>query len=331
MTPARSGHRRGSRPRTGFRLCWLVTRVADRNRPLEALSATPRSECCCRVTMCGSNRRITGTLGSTSTTRRAGTVRARLGRILALLILLSVAVSAPATARTLTGPTSARAQQLAYPDQWSYRTGPEDLSLWFAPGQDLPAGTVINLQVTGCGGTRAVPSEYSLSSYPMTLERPLTTERSIIGTWEVRPAHRRRSLGPRWNGELTITLPDTAPSVLRFDHDAFDFSRDNPLPTNDDTCPAAGTGDAAPVRVQHWSTKTGRKVPAVGNRLTVSATRAAGARVSYAWKVGAKVVDRDRALKIKRGHRGKAVSVRITASKAGATSVTRMLRYGRAR
>lgn len=261
-------------------------------------------------------------------------MRAQLVRLLALFVLFASAVSAvsaPATAQTATGPTSASEQQLAYPHQWSYRTNPETLNLWFSPTQDLPAGTVIDMQLTGCGGTLALQDDFGIYSYPMTLQRPLTTENSIVGSWQVKPDNKKRSLGPRWTGVLTITLPDTEPSVLTFDHDTFDFAADNPLPTNNDTCPVEGSGDTTAITVQHWSTKKGQTVPAVGNRLTVSRTRAAGAKISYAWKVGANVVDRDRALKITKAHRGKRVSLRVTVSKAGATPVTRKLRYGRAR
>ncbi len=255
-------------------------------------------------------------------------MRAQLVRLVALA-LVALAVATPATARVATGTAPAGDEQIAYPEQWSYRTGPEELSLWFETTRELPAGTVINLQVAGCGGTRAVHSEYSFYSFPMTLERTVPAEFSIIGSWAVRPPNSQRSLGPRWDGVLTVTLPDSAPWVLEFDHDTFDFSADNPLPTNNDHCPAPG--GSVPVEVQRWSTKTGQTVPAVGNRLTVSPTRAAGATVSYAWKVGRTVVDRDRVMTVKRAHRGKAVSLTVTARKAGATPVTRVLRYGRAR
>ncbi|MGK2931667.1 MAG: hypothetical protein ACSLFD_02650 [Solirubrobacterales bacterium] len=56
-----------------------------------------------------------------------------------------------------------------------------------------------------------------------------------------------------------------------------------------------------------------------------------GAKITYAWKVGAKIVDRDRAMTVKKSYKGKKVTMRVTVSKAGAKSVSKTLRYGVAR
>lgn len=88
----------------------------------------------------------------------------------------------------------------------------------------------------------------------------------------------------------------------------------------------------ADITVASWSTKKGAtRTAKVGTSLGITPTRAPGSKVTYAWKVGAKAVDRDRVLFVRKSYKGKPITVRVTVSRTGATSVTKTLRYGKAR
>ncbi len=161
-----------------------------------------------------------------------------------------------------------------------------------------------------------------------------------------------------FNGVVEAKFADGSPRYLLLFHKIIDRSMAGPtidfsvsfsdpaLPTTTSTfythtgfprsCdalePADNSNDGGgSVTVTKWSIKKGNTVAKVGKTLKVTPTRAAGASVSYAWKVGSKVVDRDRAMTVKKAYVGKKVTMRVTVSKAGVKSVSKTLRYGTAR
>ena len=85
------------------------------------------------------------------------------------------------------------------------------------------------------------------------------------------------------------------------------------------------------IAIRSWSSKKGATTAKVGKTLKVTRTRASSAKVAYAWKVGARTVDRDRAMLVKKAYTGKKVTLRVTVSKPGAKTVSKVLRYGTAR
>ena len=85
------------------------------------------------------------------------------------------------------------------------------------------------------------------------------------------------------------------------------------------------------ITVQRWSTKTGTTGTAkVGKSLGVTPTRAPGAKVTYAWRLGTKVIDRDRVMFVRKTYAGKKVTLRVTVSKVGAKTLTKTIGYGTA-
>ena len=64
----------------------------------------------------------------------------------------------------------------------------------------------------------------------------------------------------------------------------------------------------------------------------MTATRAEpGATVTYTWRLGGRVVDRDRRITVKRAWRGKRLTVTVAVTKAGRLPATRTLSYPRVR
>lgn len=95
--------------------------------------------------------------------------------------------------------------------------------------------------------------------------------------------------------------------------------------------PTADPETPETTRVEKWSTKKGNTSAKVGKRLAVTPTRAPGSTVTYIWKVGAKVVDRDRSMTVKKAYQGKKVTMVVTATKPGSKTLQRTLGYGKAR
>lgn len=266
-------------------------------------------------------------------------MKARLVSVLASLALTAavLAVAAPAQAEPIPG------MSLASPVGWRFVTNPDMLSLELYLYEDLPPGTVLDIAIAGCGGERVklfAEDQFVKNNgrrlYPMTYTDGVAAGAGTLfgGMWEV-DGYTGPQMGPDWTGVMSIARPGVEPWVWNFSNADFDFKYADPyvpLPTNNDTCGGASDGGGgSAITVQKWSAKKGARTAQVGKRLAVTPTRAAGAKVSYAWKVGAKVVDRDRAMTVKKSYRGKKVALRITVSKAGAKSVSKTLRYGTAR
>lgn len=214
-------------------------------------------------------------------------------------------------------------------------SGPESLSLKMNLYVDLPPGTVVDIAITGCGGERVKETfgDAMGGLYPLTYSDgvPAGAGGLFGGLWEVDGYTGGPLMGPDWTGVMSIARPGFETWVWNFTHDGFDF-KDSvpyiPLPTNDDTCAGA---EPTTISVSKWSTKKGNTVAKVGKTLKVTPTRAAGAKVSYAWKAGRKVVDRNRAMTVKKSYKGKKVTMKVTVTKAGAKTVSKTLRYGLAR
>lgn len=128
---------------------------------------------------------------------------------------------------------------------------------------------------------------------------------------------------------LTVTQPGYDPFVLTGSYDG--YKNYVPRPSCE-TINSPGYGDEPTgITVSEWSTKKGATTTAkVGKSLGVTPTRAPGSKVTYAWKVGTKTVDRDRVLFVRKTYKGKKVTMRVTVSKAGSKSVSKTLRYGTA-
>lgn len=128
--------------------------------------------------------------------------------------------------------------------------------------------------------------------------------------------------------DFTVSFSDPSlpsASYTAYTHTGYPRSCDALEPADDDN------DDNDSVAVQKWSVKKGTTTAKVGKTLKVTPTRAPGVKVAYAWKVGTKVVDRDRAMTVKKAYKGKKVTMRVTVSKTGAKSVSKVLRYGTAR
>lgn len=128
--------------------------------------------------------------------------------------------------------------------------------------------------------------------------------------------------------EVSVSFSDPSlpsASSTAYTHPGYPRSCDALEPAEDDNDNGGG------ITVQSWSAKKGNTAAKVGKTLKVTPTRATGSKVAYAWKVGTKIVDRDRAMTVKRSYKGKKVTMRVTVSMVGAKSVSKTLRYGTAR
>lgn len=183
--------------------------------------------------------------------------------------------------------------------------------------ENIPSSTQVYLEVSACGRvlhTQTYNGVVALSDGT----RYAQAFRKIID----------KSMAPRAI-EIAVSFsdPSLSPvSTTAYTHNGYPASCDALEPSDDNNDGGSG------VTVSKWSAKKGATTTAkVGKTLKVTPTRAAGAKVTYAWKVGNKIVDRDRAMTVKKTYRGKNVTMRVTVSKAGAKSVSKTLRYGTAR
>ena len=148
------------------------------------------------------------------------------------------------------------------------------------------------------------------------------------GELDASPNSVNERVGTSWEYVLTITVPGYDPYTLDGSYSGYQVKRPSCEEINS---PGYGDDTDSTITVSKWSTKKGTTTAQVGKTLKVTPTRAAGAKVTYAWKVGSKVVDRDRAMTAKRAYKGKKVTMRVTVSKTGAKSVSKTLRYGKVR
>ena len=135
-------------------------------------------------------------------------------------------------------------------------------------------------------------------------------------------------IGSSFDYALTITSPGYDPYLLTGSYSGYTVKRPSCAEINS---PGYGNETTSDSGVKVWSTKTGNTTAKAGRTLRVTRTRATGATIAYQWRVGPKVVDRDRALTVKRAYRGKKISMRVTVTKPDGTRLRKVLRYGRAR
>lgn len=187
--------------------------------------------------------------------------------------------------------------------------------------ENIPPTTQVYVTVSACG--RVLHTE--------TFDRLVPFTDSTTGETEYIQAFRKditKSMSARAI-EVSVSFSDPSlppTSYTTYTHNGYPASCDALEPEDDNSNGGSG------ITVSKWSVKKGATTTAkVGKTLKVTPTRAAGAKVTYVWKVGTKVADRDRAMLVKKTYRGKKVTMRVTVSKAGATSVSRVLRYGKAR
>lgn len=184
--------------------------------------------------------------------------------------------------------------------------------------EPVASSTQLNITVAACGrvlhtetvtGVVQVPNSTGGVEYAQAFRK--TIDKSMAGP----------------SIEVSVSFSDPAippTSTTGYTHNGYPRSCDNLEPADDN-----GGGS---VTVKAWSVKKGATTTAkVGKSLGITPTRAPGAKVTYAWKVGAKIVDRDRVFFVKKTYKGKKVTVRINVSKPGAKSMSRVLRYGTAR
>jgi hypothetical protein len=210
------------------------------------------------------------------------------------------------------------------------------LETQFAP----PKGTKVDVTLTSCG---RVVRRGSFIDDGIKGGAPFIMVLSPDGSREdaSEPNLVNRLVGPAIEVNATITYPGYAPyeSVA----DIIDVARDAKRPT----CAQidALVGDTPepdrtnkPAWVRSWSKKIA--VPGVGttavagSKAKVSATkvrRKDAASVRYAWRVGNRLVDRDRTVRLTDAHIGKPLMLTVTARKPGTKAARLVLTYGKVR
>lgn len=182
--------------------------------------------------------------------------------------------------------------------------GPSSFSRFRYTIFNSTAESNINVKVIGCGG--AVVFE---------------TNKKRAGTYEFDVSPQANKMGKSWRLVTTITEPnrETNESVLKKFTPDWDFS-------------CSGMDSRPSVGVKKWSKKAGKYTTAKrGKTLKVTATKAeAGAKVTYAWKINGKVVDRDRSMRVKKTYVGKTVRLKVTVKKHGKKTRTKTISYRRA-
>lgn len=139
-----------------------------------------------------------------------------------------------------------------------------------------------------------------------------------------------RMVGPSFEYAITVTVPGYDPYLLDGSYDGYSVRRPSCAVIN--SAGYAETGEPDALIVEKWSVMKGDALARVGKSLKVTPTRAPGATIKYQWKVGSKVVDRDRILgTIRKSYLGKPVTLRVEVSKAGSKSQAMTLRFGRVR
>jgi hypothetical protein len=141
-------------------------------------------------------------------------------------------------------------------------------------------------------------------------------------------------IGPSIEYTLTVTEPG---------YDPYTFTGSTSAYTSRPSCQDLSGDNGKTIPVRAWSAKYAQLDPTVGSLLTISDTRADGARIAYAWTVAegtgklakrtAKVVSRGvRTFKVKPAYRGKSLSVTVTVTKGtgkNAKVLTKTLNYGK--
>lgn len=183
--------------------------------------------------------------------------------------------------------------------------------------ENVPSSTQVYLEVSACGRVLHTQTYNGVVALTDGM-RYAQAFRKIID---------KSMAGPTIEASVSFSDPSLSPvSATAYTHNGYPRSCDALEPSDDNN------DDGSGITVSKWSAKNGASTTArVGKALKVTPTRAAGAKVTYAWKVGNRVVDRDRVMTVKKAYTGKKVTMRVTVSKTGTKSMSRVLRYGKAR
>lgn len=200
-----------------------------------------------------------------------------------------------------------------------------------------PYGTTANFVVTSCGRTLR---EQSVTTSVEAPEAEAGIYLSPNGTFPetVEENSVNRLVGPAIEVTATVTHPGHDPYVLTATIDVKARIPDIPSCTKIAQNLEDGGGSTPSGLVRSWSKKkslsaVGTKAVA-GRKAKITATkvrRGSGVKISYAWRVGGKVIDRDRVAKFRSKHVGKPVKVVVTVKAPGKKAVERTLRYGKVR
>lgn len=213
----------------------------------------------------------------------------------------------------------------AYSSANTHRVGMISIALNFPDGRTIPVGTSLHTTVYSCDAFVKEATTVRQSDSPGSSAAVVLSEN---GMPDLSPNPVNDLIGDNAAVvTISVTEPGYAPYTLTSNVRFYGLGG----PTCDEVQnPTADPTETTPV-VAKWSIKKGNTVPKVGKTLKVTPTRAPGATVTYLWKVGSKIVDRDRTMTVKKAHKGKKVTMRVTVSMAGAKSVARVLRYGKVR
>ena len=190
---------------------------------------------------------------------------------------------------------------------------------------ETPAGTTVLLQLRGCEGDEDVKTLFPEGGPFPNVGAPFTigdtTPSSDDGGLYELPYSLFTSypgetfhLGPAWTGTLTVTRPGVEPWVQEISHAT--PSGDGTLGRYTDSLVCPRDDPDASALVDTWSTFKGRTV--VGRRVSITPTtftpvgQSVGAKASYAWLVGKRVVSRRLSTRLKKSYAGKVLSIRIT-------------------
>lgn len=192
------------------------------------------------------------------------------------------------------------------------------------------AGIVLHGVVSSCG---KVVQERTITLDKHSLSPALFVGFGPDGKWNENPTDISDRIGESLDYVLTVTEPGYDPYTFTGTTDAY---------TTRPTCKGLSGNGGKTIPVQAWSYKYAQPDAKVGSNLTVSKTRAAGARVSYAWTLSkgrkvtgdAKVVSRSaQPIRVKPAYRGQQVTLTVTVTKGTgkrAKLLTKTIRYGKA-
>lgn len=200
-----------------------------------------------------------------------------------------------------------------------------------------PPGTVVTFVATSCGRTVREATVTTSVDYPLA-EKYLYLSPSGLEVDAYKPNPVNRLVGPEMQVSATVTYPgfdSYAPTPVTIDVKA-KIPKIPSCAQIDDSLNGTPTPTGSPVRT--WSKKkalpfVGTKAVA-GRKAKITATKVRGssnAKVTYTWRVGGKVVDRDRVAKFSAKHVGKPVKVVVAVKQPGSKAVKKTLRYGKVR
>lgn len=195
-----------------------------------------------------------------------------------------------------------------------------------AGGAQVPPGTTATTTFSSCGQTVQSVTRPLLVSSTHPDNAAFLHYFNESNTPDMSPNAINSLIGRSLDYSFVITSPGYDPYEISGSYSGYSVER----PTCEEILSGHGT-DPDAITVRRWSVKKGNTAAKVGKRLAVTPTRAPGSAVSYAWRVGARVVDTDRSVTVKRAYRGKKVTLFVTVSRTGVEPQHRKLAYGKAR